>query len=356
MIRRIQLSLNASNACKLTQLDNVMTEALRILNTYIDVLWATKSTNKFAVIKIDTWLTARLQQCLLKQASEVVKSQHKKMHKTQPVVSKRTINLDERFLTFSEDVNSFDFWIKIASLGDKIIVNIPARKHKHFNSYRNNGWSMRRGGRLRQNNKGWFLDIYMEKDALPLRTSGSAVGLDVGYKKLIADSNGTIHDVGLMGVYEKIVRKKQGSKSFGRALIERDQKINQTVNKMDLAQVKTIIVEDLKSVKTGSHCRIRKDFNNKLQRWSYPKVLGKLQSVCEVNGIAFKKVDPSYTSQTCSLCGSVDKASRKGERFCCTKCGMEMDADTNAAKNILMRGVYSSPSEQCNEMPLSLQL
>ena len=351
MIRRIQLSLNEANTGKLAQLDRVMTEALRVLNGYIDVLWATKSTNKFASIKLETWLSARLQQCLLKQAAEVVKSQRKKVHKTQPVVTKRTINLDERFLTFSEDVNSFDFWVKIASLGDRVIVNLPADKHKHFNSHRAGAWLMRKAGRLRQNSRGWFLDVYMEKDAPAVKTSGSAVGLDTGYKKLLATSDGAIHDVGLEAVYEKIARKKQGSKAFDRALIERDQKINQTINQIDLSQVRTLIVEDLKSVKSGSRGRIRKEFNNKLQRWSYPKVLGKLQSVCEVQGIGLIKVDPAYTSQTCSACGFVDKASRKGERFCCTKCGMEMDADINAAKNILMRGAYSPPSGQCNEIP-----
>jgi IS605 OrfB family transposase len=345
------LSLNEANTGKLAQLDRVMTEALRVLNGYIDVLWATKSTNKFASIKLETWLTARLQQCMLKQAAEVVKSQRKKVHKTQPVVTKRTINLDERFLSFAEDVNSFDFWVKIASLGNKIIVNLPADKHRHFNSHRTGGWTMRKAGRLRQNSRGWFLDVYMEKDAPAVKTSGSAVGLDTGYKKLLADSNGAVHDVGLEAVYEKIARKKQGSKAFDRALIERDQKINQTINQMDLAQVKTLVVEDLKSVKSGSRGRMRKDFNNKLQRWSYPKVLGKLQSVCEVQGIDFKKVDPAYTSQTCSACGFVDKASRKGGGFCCTKCGMQMDADVNAAKNILMRGAYSPPSGQCNEIP-----
>jgi IS605 OrfB family transposase len=328
-----------------------MTESLRVLNGYIDVLWATKSTNKFASIKLETWLTARLQQCMLKQAAEVVKSQRKKVHKTQPVVTKRTINLDERFLSFAEDVNSFDFWVKIASLGNKIIVNLPADKHRHFNSHRTGGWTMRKAGRLRQNSRGWFLDVYMEKNAPAVKTSGSAVGLDTGYKKLLVESNGAVHDVGLEAVYEKIARKKQGSKAFDRALIERDQKINQTINQIDLAQVKTLVVEDLKSVKSGSRGRMRKDFNNKLQRWSYPKVLGKLQSVCEVQGIDFKKVDPAYTSQTCSACGFVDKASRKGGEFCCTKCGMEMDADINAAKNILMRGAYSPPSGQCNEIP-----
>lgn len=48
------------------------------------------------------------------------------------------------------------------------------------------------------------------------------------------------------------------------------------------------------------------------------------------------KVNPAYTSQTCSDCGTIDKASRKSQaRFSCVACGHEENADTNAAKNIL---------------------
>lgn len=353
MIRRIQLSLNESNTGKLDKLSRVMLEALRVLNAYIDVLWATKETNKFAVIELETWLSARMQQCLSKQAGETVRSQRAKRNKTKPVIRKETLNLDERFLSFTEDTNSFDFWVKLGSLGERIILHLPCRKHKHLLGFRDAGWALRKGGRLRHNERGWFLDVYMEKEAATLRTEGLELGLDSGYKKLLAGSDGSVHDAGVQAIYEKITRKRQGSKAFNRALTERDHKINQTVNRMDLSGVRAVVVEDLKSVKTGSHGRFRKEFNNKLSRWRYSQCLAKLQSVCEVSGISFKKVDPAYTSQTCSLCGFVDKASRNGEAFCCTKCGMTMDADINAAKNILMRGVYSPPpvKESYNDLP-----
>lgn len=352
MIRRIQLSLNEANTGKLQQLDRVMDESLRVLNAYVDVLWVTKITNKFASISIETWLSARLQQCLLKQAVETVKSQRKKHRKTKPEIKKATLNLDARFLTFSEDVNSFDFWIKFSSLGDRIVVNLPSNKHKHLLGYRAGGWGLRKGGRLRRTDKGWFLDVYVEKEGPALVLAGSEIGLDTGYKKLLACSDGQVYDTGLQTTYEKIARKKQGSKAFKRALTERDQKINQSVNLIDFDKIKTVVVEDLKSVKSGSKGAFRKEFNNKLSRWSYNQCLAKLQSVCEVRGIAFKRVDPSYTSQTCSLCGHVDKASRKGEAYCCTRCGMKMDADHNAAKNILMRGVYSPPPvSECHGIP-----
>lgn len=51
------------------------------------------------------------------------------------------------------------------------------------------------------------------------------------------------------------------------------------------------------------------------------------------------KVDPRFTSQTCSCCGSVDSRSRKSQAsFVCTTCGFRSNADHNAAINILHRG------------------
>ena len=80
---------------------------------------------------------------------------------------------------------------------------------------------------------------------------------------------------------------------------------------------------------------------NKLQRWSYRKVLTKFERLSEIKGFNLIKVDPAYTSQTCSNCGFVDKNSRKLENFLCTNCNFKEDADYNAALNILYREVYN---------------
>ena len=51
-------------------------------------------------------------------------------------------------------------------------------------------------------------------------------------------------------------------------------------------------------------------------------------------------VDPMETSQCCSACSTVNAASRiSRSRFVCTNCGSILDADVNAAKNILKLGV-----------------
>jgi transposase len=80
---------------------------------------------------------------------------------------------------------------------------------------------------------------------------------------------------------------------------------------------------------------------NKMQYWSYCKTIGKIERLCEENGVLLTKVNPAYTSQTCSNCGCVDKKSRNGENYICQHCGYEIDADLNASINISRMGVYN---------------
>lgn len=52
------------------------------------------------------------------------------------------------------------------------------------------------------------------------------------------------------------------------------------------------------------------------------------------------KVDPRNTSRTCGCCGHIDAQSRiSRDRFLCRSCGYEEHADTNAAHEILRRGL-----------------
>ena len=54
------------------------------------------------------------------------------------------------------------------------------------------------------------------------------------------------------------------------------------------------------------------------------------------------KVNPQFTSQTCHQCGTVDPQNRRSQaHFHCVQCGFALNADHNAALNIL--GRYARP-------------
>ena len=88
------------------------------------------------------------------------------------------------------------------------------------------------------------------------------------------------------------------------------QKVNRIVNLFVKTYQNTdIVCEDLKRVKHAS--RLYKSLNNKLQYWSYRQVLMKLEALSELEGFKLIKVDPAYTSQTCSNCGTILKNNRQ---------------------------------------------
>ena len=188
----------------------------------------------------------------------------------------------------------------------------------------------------------YYLNIFWEKENIK-KENKFKVGIDQGYNKLISDSNGVHWGKELKQIYIKLANKKRGSKNYNQLLTYKRNKINEVINKFVNTYKDTdIVCEDLKRVKHAS--KLYKSTNNKLQYWSYKQVLDKLNSLSELKGFKLIKVEPAFTSQTCSKCGQIIKANRQGELYNCS-CGLLIDADTNAAINILHRGVYS-PSNQ----------
>lgn len=98
-------------------------------------------------------------------------------------------------------------------------------------------------------------------------------------------------------------------------------------------KAKYINIEDLSGITKG------KNVNKFLKGWSYYQLQSFITYKANKYGIEVRKIDPHYTSQTCSCCGYVDEKNRpkneKGQSyFRCLKCGHEENADFNAAKNI----------------------
>ena len=58
-------------------------------------------------------------------------------------------------------------------------------------------------------------------------------------------------------------------------------------------------------------------------------------------GRKYVEVNPAYTSQDCSGCGFRAKKPLKERWHHCPMCGLSLDRDTNAAKNILALGLQS---------------
>jgi putative transposase len=232
---------------------------------------------------------------------------------------------------------------------------------------------------VRQKADGWYVAIQIEDKSIPqsqpkdLHQVKSVIGCDLGVKKLVALSNGEqIKNPNFEKQLEKTKtirqrrasRKKRGYNNQKKAyhkLAKLDQKIvNQRTNyQWSIAHHLTrladvIVLEDLNIQGMGKRCKLSQDENGKylknnqsakralnrlIRDCSWGELTLKIQSVAEKFGCIVLKVNPKFTSQTCSNCGHVDSASRNKEKFVCTNCGFIADADNQASINIGKKGI-----------------
>ncbi|WCK54249.1 transposase [Aneurinibacillus sp. Ricciae_BoGa-3] len=71
-----------------------------------------------------------------------------------------------------------------------------------------------------------------------------------------------------------------------------------------------------------------------LKNWSYYDLQKKIEYKANEVGIQVIKMNPQYTSQRCNRCGYINKENRDKQIFECLDCGLKINADFNAAKNI----------------------
>jgi IS605 OrfB family transposase len=90
---------------------------------------------------------------------------------------------------------------------------------------------------------------------------------------------------------------------------------------------------------------------SKFQQWAFRRLFEYAEYKAAVRGIKMVQVDPAYTSQRCSTCGTTLEENRDGDDFSCLKCGYENHADYNAAKNIAMKYVRDGQTSRDGRAP-----
>ena len=91
-----------------------------------------------------------------------------------------------------------------------------------------------------------------------------------------------------------------------------------------------------------------------VQYWSPALLIILIQRrASKVEGLTVVEVDPSYTSQRCSVCGHIDPGNRpERDRFKCLHCKTEVHPDWNAARNIAS---WARPVSKRNECLSSIR-
>lgn len=99
-----------------------------------------------------------------------------------------------------------------------------------------------------------------------------------------------------------------------------------------------IVMENLKGIRNASRKGNGqgKHLRGRLNTWPFRQLQSYIDYKAKWEGIMVEYVRASKTSQTCSYCGFVNKE-LKAERVWLCPCGVRLDRDFNAARNILAR-------------------
>lgn len=384
MIRSSALTLKFATSKKLNTLGLVFDEYARIVNLYIDALRQSKELPKFTNFKVDTWLSARLQQCAGKQATEIVKSTRKKdreirfkkykkiykyflnkqrqtkfigkkfnelnlNYKIKPRFDGKSINLDSRFWSLNTSLNSFDYWVKLGSIGNKIGLFLPLKNHKHNKKFSN--WKQVGSCRLLRNNGKYKIELIYEQTTPVIHKPNKIIAIDAGINCLMSCSDGSQIGLELKSLLSELNKKQQKSKSYQRKLTKIHNYVRWCVNQLDWSNLSDLVIENLKYIQIGTKNRVNKATRRLLSKWNLGLWRKAIEQKCEVNCVCLHYVEPKYTSQTCPRCGNVDKGNREGVLFRCTSCGYEANADLNASINILNRFRQEKPSYLVDIVP-----
>jgi transposase len=249
---------------------------------------------------------------------------------SKPLVNQIHPELDSRFIKVTwENETSFDGWITLNSLGNRTKIQIPIKKHKHFNNLLQRGGVLKNSVRLLKDSIVFFFDL----PEVPKKTQGSVIGVDIGMTYPISTSEGLqvksdLHNHTLPEIIKSLNKKKSGSKAFKKALVQRDNFIKWSVNQIDFSNVKELRRENIQKLR---YKRKNTKYLNRFVTTVYSLALDK---ECEDAGVLSVLIDPQYTSQRCSKCVWVQKTNRKGSAFKCKSCDHTQDSDLNAALNI----------------------
>lgn len=269
----------------------------------------------------------------------------KKKRVQKPSSNRIPVRLDARTLSFDKTRETVSFTTQTGRLKLQLLWHPQAQRYK--------GWNCK-SGEYTLNRKGkWVLRLHFETSDPCVVSTGKGVGLDRGIRHPVVASNNLFlgnpfwkeHERKLLSLRSKLQSK--GTKSAKRKLkkisgrlrrfkVDCDRNVaKQIVSSLNPGD--TIVIENLTNIRerTGKKRQNIKRNRANIGRWSFKRLENSLTNLAELHGNSIEKIDPRYTSQTCSVCGLAKKSNRKSQSLYLCECGNRLNADLNASRNIV---------------------
>lgn len=205
----------------------------------------------------------------------------------------------------------------------------------------------------------WFLTCTCDIPETERFKPSDWLGVDLGIVSLAATSDGKVYTGDEVECARRKFAKRRkelqsnGSKAAKRRLKKMSGKqkrfqkhTNHVISKAIVIEaertLRGIALEELTHIRTRVTAR-RKD-RNRLHNWSFGQLRAFVAYKALRAGVPVTYVEPAYTSQGCSCCGTIDKRNRPNQAtFSCVSCGYSEPADLNAARNIRARATLTTP-------------
>ena len=223
----------------------------------------------------------------------------------------------------------------------------------------------------KQSNK-WFL--IASCDDVPLNilpSTGKTVAIDLGLNSFITTDDGTkfhhpkpykTSKEKLAYLNQKLALKQKGSNNRIKAKLRlakahekvfniREDFLHKMANKL-ITENDVIIIEKL-NIKSMMEQKGHLVNKGNIQDASWGSFAAKISYKAERAGRIVIEVDPRNTSKMCSRCGNINKElTLKDRTYHCEACGLKMDRDHNAAKNIYGLGMsHAATNQVASEAP-----
>ena len=202
----------------------------------------------------------------------------------------------------------------------------------------------------------WFVNITYEVEPQRLPESTKNVGIDVGLKSFATLDDGekidnprffSEEEKNLAKANRRLSKEKKGSpeqekkrkvvaRVHERIANRRSNFAHQHSRKI-INRYNIVAIEDL-SVNQMVH---NKCFSKSISDAAWSQFAQFLSYKAEEAGRTLVRVNPAYTSQDCSQCGHRQYKKLSDRMHRCSCCGLELDRDVNAARNILALGLQS---------------
>jgi IS605 OrfB family transposase len=347
--KTIQIKLDEPNRAKLDKIQTaydtvqvVAVEYLKHKHTQLETKDYSKTSKEMYAEYRGLYpaLNSALLQQTFRRCDELVKSNiawSKKKHKLVSFPEKVEMPLIIRDVSFKENDESktFDAWFALWR------TQYPVKLCKYHKDLFKRAKRCVGSKITRSKNGTFILNLSLEFDPKQhqLPAEPKVLGVDLGIVKPLVCSDGKQFGSGRFIKHKKIEYGKKRAKhqSLKDEITDQQSRWTADINHKLSRQLINYCIQQKIDVLSLENLKGQKLSNRKYRpyNWAFKDLLTKVTYKAELEGIKVISVNPAYTSQTCSNCGSKSRDNRASQsKFHCLNCGTTMNADVNASKNI----------------------